>query len=278
MMFHLKDLDFTEIQVLLCDADGNLFPSEEPAFVASAAVTNRFLRAFGAPQEFTPETLRRTTTGKNFRSTITDLAVACGIPLAPELAGNQSRSGGGERVTGRAHLLTSAELERWVAEEKEEVSRYLRAVLTPDPGVIGSLSALSRRFILAVVTSSAISRLDACFTATALARFFPEERRFSAEDSLPTPKSKPDPAIYTFAATCLGITPGQGLAIEDSVPGTQSAVAAGFATVGNLCFVPPDERSARKEALQRLGVVAIIEDWEELVAMCSAKATLPISP
>ena len=31
------------LEVLLCDADGNLFPSEEPAFVASADVTNRLL-------------------------------------------------------------------------------------------------------------------------------------------------------------------------------------------------------------------------------------------
>src|SRR5206468_6511581 len=29
--------------ILLCDADGNLFPSEEPAFEASAVVTNRYL-------------------------------------------------------------------------------------------------------------------------------------------------------------------------------------------------------------------------------------------
>jgi hypothetical protein len=33
----------TGLTALLCDADGNLFPSEEPAFVASAEVTNRFL-------------------------------------------------------------------------------------------------------------------------------------------------------------------------------------------------------------------------------------------
>jgi HAD superfamily hydrolase (TIGR01509 family) len=275
-MLHFKHLDLAEIRVLLCDADGNLFPSEEPAFVASAAVTNRFLRAFGASRELTPEALRRTTTGKNFRSTAIDLAVDCGIPLAPELAGGRN-SGGVEQVAGRRPLLTAAELERWVAEEKEQVTGYLRAVLTPDSRVIAPLSALGRRFTLATVSSSALSRLDACLAATALAPLFPEERRFSAEDSLPTPTSKPDPAIYTFAGARLGIAPGQGLAIEDSVPGAQAAVAAGFATVGNLCFVPPDERPARIEALERLGVVAVIGAWEELAAMCAANDTAPIS-
>ena len=32
-----------QVRYLLCDADGNLFPSEEPAFEASAEVTNAFL-------------------------------------------------------------------------------------------------------------------------------------------------------------------------------------------------------------------------------------------
>ena len=40
-------LDLEAVEVLLCDADGNLFPSEEPAFVASAAVTNRLLAESG---------------------------------------------------------------------------------------------------------------------------------------------------------------------------------------------------------------------------------------
>ena len=34
-------LDTTAVKVLLCDADGNLFPSEEPAFVASTKYAAR---------------------------------------------------------------------------------------------------------------------------------------------------------------------------------------------------------------------------------------------
>jgi HAD superfamily hydrolase (TIGR01509 family) len=229
-----------EIEVLLCDADGNLFPSEEPAFVASAEVTNRLMAGLGLQRRFTPTELRLGTTGKNFRATAVDLARACGVEIAPP------------------------ELEWWVAEEKRRVTAHLRDVLQPDDEVISPLRTLSARYRLAAVSSSAAERLDACFEATAIAGLFPPERRFSAEDSLPAPASKPDPAIYAFAGAQLGISERQGLAIEDAVPGVQSAVAAGFPVVGNLVFVPAPEREARAEALLAAGAAAIVGGWWEL--------------
>lgn len=115
-----------------------------------------------------------------------------------------------------------------------------------------------------MVSSSASSRLTACVEVTGLTPLFPEERRFSAEDFLPTPTSKPDPAIYTYAGARLGITTSQGLAIEDSIPGAQAAVAAGYQTIGNVLFVPPVERPARIEALREVGVAAVLSCWQEL--------------
>ncbi|GAC1640386.1 MAG: hypothetical protein NVS4B6_11500 [Mycobacterium sp.] len=88
--------------------------------------------------------------------------------------------------------------------------------------------------------------------------------RFSAEDSLPAPTSKPDPAVYRLAGETLGIRGSQGLAIEHSVPGVQSAVGAGFATVGNVMFVPLAERAARVAHWEGAGVCAVIESWREL--------------
>jgi hypothetical protein len=54
------------LRVLLLDADGSLFPSEAPAFDASAHVTNRFLAELGIQTTYTPQRLLATTTGKNF--------------------------------------------------------------------------------------------------------------------------------------------------------------------------------------------------------------------
>jgi beta-phosphoglucomutase-like phosphatase (HAD superfamily) len=50
-----------------------------------------------------------------------------------------------------------------------------------------------------------------------------------------------------------------GLVIEDSVPGVTSAVSAGYLTVGNLMFVPDDERPARSEELVGAGAVALTD-------------------
>ena len=254
------DLHLTGITVLLCDADGNLFPSEEPAFVASTEVTNRFLRDYGVDKTFTPEELRLATTGKNFRSTMLDLALAHGIP-------RESDHVHADRGGGAGLVLDEIARARWVAEEQRAVTGYLRTHLAPDPQVSEPLKALSERFSLALVSSSATARLAACLEVTDLGALFPAGRRFSAEDSLPVPTSKPDPAIYTLAMSALGITTDQGLAIEDSIPGAQAAVAAQLRTIGNVAFVPEDERAERIAALQLAGVVGIVSSWSELATL-----------
>jgi HAD superfamily hydrolase (TIGR01509 family) len=226
------------LRALLCDADGNLFPSEEPAFVASAEVTNRYLAALGSDLRFTAEELRLATTGKNFRTTATDLAADTGVPT-PDLG-------------------------PWVAEEKEAVTTHLGRVLSPDPEVTTALAALGRHLALAAVSSSALSRLAGCFSATDLDDLIPAAARFSAEDSLSTPTSKPDPAVYRHACAELGIAPEHGLAVEDSVPGALSAVRAGCPTVGNLRFVAPAERAERAAQLREAGVLAVVASWREL--------------
>ncbi|MGY1783678.1 HAD family hydrolase [Geodermatophilus sp. SYSU D00698] len=226
------------LTALLCDADGNLFPSEEPAFVASAEVTNRFLAELGDARRYTPEELRLATTGMNFRTTSRRLAAEAGRP--------------------------EVDVEPWVAEEKRAVTAYLGEHLRPHGPTNAALSALAPHLRLAAVSSSALARLAACFTATDLDALIPPSARFSAEDSLPVPTSKPDPAVYLYACERLGIAPGQGLAVEDSVPGALSAVRAGCPTVGNLLFVQPAERAEREAALWEAGVLAVVSSWQEL--------------
>ena len=226
------------VQYLLCDADGNLFPSEEPAFDASAEVTNAFLASVGIDRRYTPEELRQAATGMNFRATAAALAAQAGV--------------------------ADVDVEPWVVEERRAVTAHLGATLRPHEPTLAALTALGQQLELAAVSSSALSRLAACFSATGLDELIPPARRFSAEDSLPTPTSKPDPAVYRHACAALGIEPAQGLAVEDAVAGVRSAVGAGCPAVGNLLFVLPGERAARAEALLAAGALAVVESWQEL--------------
>jgi HAD superfamily hydrolase (TIGR01509 family) len=239
-------VDLTAVTTLLCDADGTLFPSEDPAYAASATVTNRFLDEIGAGRSYTAAELQGMTHGQNFRATAALLARLHERPLSAEV------------------------LENWVEEERDVVTRHLREVLRPDPEVSDVVRSLSGRYRLAVVTSSASSRLDACLEMTGLSPCFEASLRFSAETSLPTPKSKPDPAVYRFAGERLGIEPRQGLAVEDSVNGALSAVAAGIPTVGIVRFVAPAERSARTRALRDAGALAVVSTWAEVTELLDA--------
>jgi HAD superfamily hydrolase (TIGR01509 family) len=244
-------LDPNQVRVLLLDADGNLFPSEEHAFVPSTAIVNRFLANRGLDDRYEPEELRRATSGMNFRTTITRLA------------------------SERDIELSGTELERMVDLERENVTRYLSEVLRPDESVRDVLRDLGRAVDLVAVSSSASPRLAACFQATALDELIPAAARFSAEDSLPTPRSKPDPAIYLHALAACGIDAHQGIAVEDAAPGVQSAVGAGIPTVGNLTFVPGDERAEREADLLEAGASTVVASWGELADLLSPALAVP---
>jgi HAD superfamily hydrolase (TIGR01509 family) len=197
-------------------------------------------------RRYSAEELRRATLGHNFRDTAKRLLTETGM------------------------ALPAAELDCWVACEQEAVTAALTTGLQPDPAVAEALSRLEGCFRLAVVTSSACSRLSASLLATGLDRFFSAERRFSAEDSLEVPTSKPDPAVYLFAARQLGVGPTSSTAVEDSPPGVTSAVAAGMRVIGNVAFARADERAQMRERLLNLGAIEVVSSWDELAELLAA--------
>ncbi|HEY0890640.1 MAG TPA: HAD family phosphatase [Nocardioides sp.] len=236
------------VRAVLLDADGNLFPSEEPAFAASTRVTNDLLARLGSGRRWEADELRRAALGRNFRALAGDFARDLGVALGDE------------------------ELEEWVAREQRAVTRHLAEVLRPDPRVSGALERLGERFELIVVSSSALVRLAACVRATALDMLLPPGDHVSAQDSLALPTSKPDPAVYRLALERLGLEPGEALAVEDAAAGVRSAVGAGIRTIGNVCFVPPPERAERAAELRAAGAFAVTASWAGVVELIEATA------
>jgi HAD superfamily hydrolase (TIGR01509 family) len=247
----VREIELSRLSTVLCDADGNLFASEEPAFDASVEVVNRLMAELGCSERYEAEQLRMASTGRTFRAVASDLAERCGA-----------------RLSGEA-------LEHWVSEEQRAVSAHLGRVLRPDEEVTAVLARLNREYRLALVSSSALHRLDVCLRSTGLSELLPPAARFSAEDSLARPTSKPDPAIYRAAVARLGLVPEEALAIEDSPTGALSAVGAGIPTIGNLCFVAHDERETRRAELKAAGVSAIVTTWTAIERLLSGRASHP---
>ena len=261
----VREFDPAPITTLLCDADDNLFPSERPAFAASTEVTNRFLARFGVTAPLSAEELRKRAVGKNFRTTAVDLAVQCEVPIEQTLAQGRPEAVSLRTATSRTVMrYAPTNSSNGCAKNASRSPLIWPSTLKPDPQVLEPLRDLATQYALAAVSSSAIKRLHACFTATGLDPLIPPDTRFSAEDSLPVPTSKPDPAVYLHAGQVLGVDAHQGLAIEDSVAGATSAVAAGYVTVGNVMFVPDDERDCRRAELIDAGAVAITDSWRAL--------------
>lgn len=239
----------TQINTILFDCDNTLVLSEELAFEGCAELINEIAAAKGVPleQPFTGESLIVEFVGQNFRGMMTSLQKRYGFDM------------------------TADELEGYVRREEDVVIAKLRAKLVACPGVDAQLERLAAtgRYKLAVVSSSALRRVRASIEKVGQARYFGDDV-FSAATSLPTPTSKPDPAIYLHAMEVLGKKPEECVAVEDSKSGTLSGVRAGIKVIGYVGPYKEGEREKMTQVLKDAGAVIVMNDWSEFEE-CLAK-------
>ncbi|KAJ2891911.1 putative haloacid dehalogenase-like hydrolase protein [Zalerion maritima] len=231
-----------KITTLLFDCDNTLVLSEELAFEACAELMNEICQAKDVTLSFTGETLIQEFVGMNFRGMLNKL-----------------------REEHKDIALSDEEVESYVKKEEDAVIAKLKAALKPCPGVDAELEKLAehKKYHLAVVSSSALRRVKASITKVGQDKFFNGEHVFSAATSLPTPTSKPDPAIYLHAMEVLGKKAGECVAVEDSKSGTMSATRAGIKVVGYVGPYPPEKRSEMTKVLSDAGALVVMEDWAE---------------
>ena len=162
-------------------------------------------------------------------------------------------------------VLDPATFDAYVDRELGKVIEKLEKEAEPLPGVIDQIEKLDKaKYKIAVVSSSAHSRVAASLKKVGLASYFPDDLIFSAATSLPKPTSKPDPAVYLFACEKLGVKPGECVAIEDSKSGAKAATNAKIPLIG---FVGPYEGEEREEMTKLLteecGALVVMNHWSE---------------
>jgi HAD superfamily hydrolase (TIGR01509 family) len=143
-----------------------------------------------------------------------------------------------ERFVGRSSTYMQSVIEEklgrpvdWKAEFERRVREVCERELVPVDGVVAVLDELTAPSCVA--SSSGHQMLDFKLGLTGLAERF-AGRIFSADD---VAHGKPDPAVFLFAASSMGVAPARCAVIEDSVSGVQAGLAAGmsvFAFTGSV--------------------------------------------
>ncbi|MCJ1359022.1 MAG: hypothetical protein MMC33_009022 [Icmadophila ericetorum] len=238
-----------EITNILFDCDNTLVLSEELAFEACADLANEILESKGVDERYTGPELMADFVGQNFR----------GVVKGMEKKYN--------------FTLTDEKREEYVKMEEDRVIATLKAKAQPCIGCNEELDKLykSKKYGLAVVSSSALRRVVASIEKVDQAKYFPKDHIFSAATSLPTPTTKPDPAIYLHACKVIGVEPKKCVAVEDSKSGTLSAVRAGIWTIAYVGSYHDQEKA--KEVADMLvsnGAVVVMNHWSEFDE-CMAK-------
>lgn len=162
--------------------------------------------------------------------------------------------------------VTGEELESYVDRELGKVIETLEAKAQPCPGVIEQLDGLHalKQYKLAVVSSSALSRVQASIKKTGMDKYFRPDWVYSAATSLPKPTSKPDPAVYLYAMEKIGVKPEECVAVEDSKSGATAAMRANIPTIGYVGPYDEEERAKMVPILRDdCKCKAIMYHWSE---------------
>ncbi|MBW4517707.1 MAG: HAD family phosphatase [Timaviella obliquedivisa GSE-PSE-MK23-08B] len=236
-------------KVVLFDHDGTIVDSEIVALKSAWQLTTEVTTALPGAQLYDLPEFIQSFAGKPYREILTQIYV--GAPTA----------------------LNEPEIEKLVAEEEDRAIEHLKLEAKATAGTPEVLSYLrNSEFRFALVSNSSLRRLNACLTASALTSYFPPHLVFSAHDSLPIRRPKPLPDIYLHAASKLGTSVSNCLAVEDSVSGVQSAVMAGISQVIGYVggtHISENERSSRALALRSMGAHRIIERMSDLIELLS---------
>jgi len=236
---------------ILFDCDNTLVLSEELAFEACAELANEILEKNGKSDRYTGPSLLKDFVGQNFRGMMVNLCKKYNFTLSPE------------------------DLDSYVDRELGKVIETLEKKAQPCPGVMEQLDGLHelKNYQLAVVSSSALSRVKASIKKVGMEKYFRDDWVYSAATSLPKPTSKPDPAVYIYAMEQIGVKPEECVAVEDSRSGATAAMRAKIPLIGYIGPYDEEERAKMIPILRdECGAKYVMTHWSEFPEALKAVA------
>ncbi|KAF2084887.1 HAD-like protein [Saccharata proteae CBS 121410] len=231
-----------KIKQILLDCDNTLVLSESLAFEACAELANEILAKHGIKDRYTGPALLKDFVGQNFRGMMVSLQKKYSFELSPD------------------------EFNQYVDRELGKVIEKLEVAAEPCDGAIPVLEQIQKedRYKMAVVSSSALSRVQASIRKVGMDKFFPQDHVFSAATSLPKPTSKPDPAIYLHSCKVIGVDPSECVAVEDSKSGASAAKNANIPLIGYVGSYEEDEMEEKAKMLRdECGAIYVMKHWNE---------------
>lgn len=165
--------------------------------------------------------------------------------------------------------LSDEELEKYVGQELDRVTKKLSEKATECPGVTEQLEWMkAQKYPMSVVSTSAKTRVVASLEKCNLDRFFKNEHVYSAATSLDPPSSKPDPAIYNYACEQLGVKNADCVTVEDSKSGATAAMRANIPCIAYVGIYGIEEGKEKEDQMAKIlteqcKCVAVMRDWKE---------------
>jgi HAD superfamily hydrolase (TIGR01509 family) len=241
-----------DIKQLLFDCDNTLAHTETLAFEVTDSLVNELLAHHNIDKRYVQTELLGDFLGLTFKQMMPKLATKHGFELKDE----------------------TFKLMR--AREEEEIIRIVQEKGKACKGSIEVLEKLaaSNKYLMAVVSSSSSRRITGTLAATNQLRFFNADHVYSAVDSLPESKGKPDPAVYEHALKMLGREGYECLTVEDSRIGAAASIGAGIPTIGYLgCYNSTELQKQLGRDFIAMGCEAIMYHWDEYMGILEEMTT-----
>lgn len=173
-----------------------------------------------------------------------------------------------ERFVGRSNHYFKTEVENhlkiklsqnWSSELNDRYREVFRSELRAIPGVESALDRLTQQ--TCVASSGSIEKIEFTLGHTGLLPRF-SGRIFSADQ---VTRGKPEPDLFAFAATQLGVVPEKCVVIEDSPAGIQAGLSAKMRVIAFSSGLVPED----KLKFEGVSILRNMDSLPEVIASLS---------